>query len=164
MAYNEICSTVCNHVQSFSSSQPGSFVRLSSSSLLTSQTVPSSTLQLLIIFVPLCAISLTLCTQSTGSHVRLQNAASCGYLLEMYENHGIPNCPDDHEIMPDLDNTVFISAAFSSEGLWMQRGNKMTKEIYICREEAMREGNRSHGYPCVSLFLFCIVCVEKEQC
>lgn len=142
----------------------GSFVRLSSSSLLTSQTVPSSTLQLLIMFVPLCASRVTPCTQSTSSHVGLQNVASRGYLLERYESHGIPNRSDKHETMPDLDNTVLSSTALSNGGFWVQRENKMTKEICMCREEAKREGNRSHGcYPCVSIFLFCTDCVEKEQ-
>lgn len=72
--------------------------------------MPSSALQLLMIFVPFCAIRLTPCTRSTGSHIGLQNVASHGYLLERYENHGIPNCPDQHETIPDLNNTVQHSA------------------------------------------------------
>ena len=155
----------CAALQLKSAGPVGCFVRLSSCFLLISQTVPSSTLQLLITFVPLCAIRLTPCTQSTGCHAGLQNFASHGYLSERYENHGIPDCPDNHEKKPALcSNTVPSSTTFSREGLWVQSKNKMTNEICMCRGEAMREENRTHGYPCVFIVFLCIDCTEKKQC
>lgn len=157
---------MCNHVQSLQLEPArlvGSFVRLSSSSLLTSQTVPRSTLQLLIIFVPFCAIRVIPQTQSTGSHVGLQNVVSHWYLLERYENHGIPNCRDDMR-QCQTSITQYLAPQHSAVMDFECRENKITKNTGMCREEAMREGNRSHGYPCVSLFLFCNDCVEKEQC
>lgn len=126
------CVQSCAVLQLESARPVGSFVKLSSSFLLTSQTMPSSTLWLLILFVPFCAIRLTPCAQSTGSHVGLQNVASHGYLLERYENHGIPNYPDQHETIPDLNNTV----QHSVRDLGCRERAKLPRR-YICVEKSL---------------------------
>lgn len=115
-----------------SSSQVGLvdfFVRLSSCSLLASQTVTSLTLLISIIFVPLCAIRLTPSSLTEGSHIGLQNVTSHGYLSERYENHGIPDCCDNHEKMPAQVQTQPISTAVSIEGFRMQSKKKTKTKI-----------------------------------
>lgn len=129
----------CVAIQLESTGLVGSFVRLSSCSLLTFQTVPSSTSQLLITFVPLCAIRLTPCTQSAGSYIGLQNVARHGYLSERYEIHGITDCPDKHEKTPPLIQTQYPPLRHSVVKDFECRARTKWPRIYVCVEERFWE-------------------------